>query len=248
MQFNVVASSSWAPGLPSGLDWLAWQQGRQLPEGSDPPDLSHIKPMQRRRLSLSARAAFAVGYECLQKATVASEVVCVFSNAYGPTPMTANMLENIARAEPISPTSFSISVHNAIAGQFSIAHGITAPSSTIAPGRDGVGGAFIEAMGWLNKNDATEVLLCFYEEPLDPRLKPFEEQLPTPMATGILIASEHSEAGHNVDLSREIDVCSTAQNIPHWRQILSLGAFLAGEDETLTLRSGGVSYRWQKQR
>jgi len=97
--------------------------------------------MQRRRLSLLARAAFRVAGQVLAHipATARADTVCLFANAYGQCGNTVKMLQTIAAQQATSPTAFSLSVHNAIAGQFSIAHQLTGPSSTLAPGRDGLG-------------------------------------------------------------------------------------------------------------
>ena len=56
------------------------------------------------------------------------------------------------KGEEVSPTAFSLSVHNAIAGLFSIAYGCHQEITVIAPGQDGIAPAFIEALGLLQEH------------------------------------------------------------------------------------------------
>lgn len=78
-------------------------------------DLSHIAPLKRRRLSKSARYVFS----CLKDFELRDTPV-VFSSKYGEVNRCYALLEELAKNEPISPTSFSLSVHNAISSQHSI--------------------------------------------------------------------------------------------------------------------------------
>ena len=57
------------------------------------------------------------------------------------------MMEMIEAGEEISPTAFSLSVHNAIAGLFSMARRNNTQSTVVAPGEEGMAPAFIEALG-----------------------------------------------------------------------------------------------------
>ena len=56
------------------------------------------------------------------------------------------MLQTIQSGEELSPTAFSLSVHSAIAGLFSIAYGNNQEISVIAPGLEGIAPAFVEAV------------------------------------------------------------------------------------------------------
>ncbi len=79
------------------------------------PDLSHVKPMQRRRLSKSARNVFSLLKEIDSKNTP-----IVFSSKYGELNRCYDLLKTLSFKEDISPTSFSLSVHNAISSQYGI--------------------------------------------------------------------------------------------------------------------------------
>jgi len=209
--------------------------------------------MQRRRLSLLARAAFRVAGQVLAHipATARADTVCLFANAYGQCGNTVKMLQTIAAQQATSPTAFSLSVHNAIAGQFSIAHQLTGPSSTLAPGRDGLGGVFLDAAGWLQSGQYNQVLLCCFEEPVPETLKPYQANPPTPLAAAFLLQAESSEQGHSLMLTRDTGVpANDLPAQPFWHQLLQFIVFLQQADNTrsLTLASNpGIAYRWSHQ-
>lgn len=79
------------------------------------PDLSHIKALQRRRLSTSARMVFSI----LKNFELGNTPI-IFSSKYGEIDRAYNLLNDLAKNEDISPTSFSLSVHNAISALHSI--------------------------------------------------------------------------------------------------------------------------------
>ena len=75
------------------------------------------------------------------------------------------MMKMIEQGEEISPTAFSLSVHNAIAGLFSMAFQNNNESTVIAPGEEGISTAFIEALGMIQEGK-DEILIVLYDEPL----------------------------------------------------------------------------------
>ena len=77
------------------------------------PDLSHIPPIERRRLGKAARF-------CLSLLKDFPNLPVVFSSKYGEINRCFALQEALARAEPLSPASFCVSVHNAIAAQNAI--------------------------------------------------------------------------------------------------------------------------------
>ena len=78
-------------------------------------DLSHIPPLERRRLSRAAKCAFDLikGFKKL-------EMPIVFSSYEGEMNRCFELQSTLAKNEPLSPTSFSLSVHNAISSLLSI--------------------------------------------------------------------------------------------------------------------------------
>jgi hypothetical protein len=72
---------------------------------------------------------------------------------------------DLAKDEPVSPTSFGLSVHNAISGLFSIARSDHASQVALAGGANTIETAVIEACGLLADGEPA-VLLVAYDCPL----------------------------------------------------------------------------------
>ncbi|MBQ9876233.1 MAG: beta-ketoacyl synthase chain length factor [Campylobacter sp.] len=77
------------------------------------PDLTHIAPIERRRLSKGARFCISLLKEC-------DEMPVIFSSKHGEINRCFSLQSSLAKLEPLSPASFCISVHNAIVAQNAI--------------------------------------------------------------------------------------------------------------------------------
>jgi hypothetical protein len=91
------------------------------------------------------------------------------------------LLGDLARGEPLSPTSFGLAVHNASAGLFSIARADRANHIALAAGPSTIEHAVIEACGLL-ADGAPMVLLVACDEPLPALLSAFEDCREQPYA------------------------------------------------------------------
>jgi len=124
------------------------------------PDVGFLPAMQRRRLSKLARMLFHVGWPLAEQDKT---IPLVFVSRHGETPRTLAILEDLARGEPLSPTAFSLSVHNAPAGLWSIARGDCSEISALAGEVDALEHGIMEACGLLDEG-APSVLLVVAEE------------------------------------------------------------------------------------
>ncbi|GAC1318870.1 MAG: hypothetical protein NVS3B11_00880 [Collimonas sp.] len=123
------------------------------------------------------KMALEAAYRCLNGK---ADVPTVFCSRHGECVRSVELLADLAQDQPLSPTSFSLSVHNAAAGLFSIARQDQASHAALAAGHSGVEHAVIEACGLL-ADGASEVLLVVYdgflpeifEEYRDCREQPF---------------------------------------------------------------------------
>jgi hypothetical protein len=85
-----------------------------------------------------------------------------------------DLLDDLARGEPLSPTGFGLAVHNASAGLFSIARADRANHVALAAGAATLEHAVIEACGLL-ADGADMVLLVACDAPLPDVLAGFED-------------------------------------------------------------------------
>lgn len=133
---------------------------RPGPNCAEIPDF--IPKLQQRRLSPLARAVFNAIDRCIEPG---ENLPTVFSSAHGEVGKALEMLKTIQAGEELSPTAFSLSVHNAIAGLYSIAYRNQQEITVMAPGREGLAPAFLEALGMLREG-AAEALVVLYDEPI----------------------------------------------------------------------------------
>ena len=112
---SIIAWGAWAPGLSSREDWRQWRQGNRTIGIENPPMPKAVPKLLQRRLSPLAKAVFNVIEQCVQQGEAPP---AVFSSAHGEIAKSLQMLENLQSGEELSPTAFSLSVHNAIAGLY----------------------------------------------------------------------------------------------------------------------------------
>lgn len=125
------------------------------------PALEHIPAMQRRRLSSIAKLALNSAIECLNQ----NSVDCiVWVSQYGDEHKTYKILEDVLQDLTPSPTQFSTSVHNAIAGLYSILCQDATPSTSLCASWSE---AVVEAYAYLKiKCPHGRAMVVYYDEAL----------------------------------------------------------------------------------
>lgn len=145
--------------------WAVWpplQPNAKLDSARQIELLASVPKMLKRRLSPLAKFVLCAANQCIDEHIL---MPTVFSSTHGELAKTFSMMEMLEAGEEISPTAFSLSVHNAIAGLFTIAWQNKLQCTVVAPGEEGLAAAFIESLGLLQEG-AEQVLLVFYDEPL----------------------------------------------------------------------------------
>lgn len=226
IQFDIDQWRAWAPGLESPNDWSAWAAAPGPLTSDAEPDVSFLPAMQRRRLSRLARMVFAV-------ATPLAEgqppMPLVYASRHGETPRNYAILSDLAHQEPLSPTQFSLSVHNAIVGLWSIQQRDRSEMTALAAEGDGLEHAVLEA-ALLLAEGAPAVLLVISEDQPPVTYQPWISDVSFPYAVALLL-----KPGHRWRLS--LEAATGNGTIPtEWAHALELIRAL------LTGRS-----RWQHQ-
>lgn len=219
LDFIVFNWSAWCPDLDVSDNRLITADNITVP--------ACVPKMLQRRLSPLARAVFAVADRCI---TAGEALPVVFSSAHGELSKSLAMLQAIEAGEELSPTAFSLSVHNAIAGLFSIAYHNHQEITVIASGQEGIAPAFIDALGILHEG-AAAVLMVFYDEPVADfyPIAPFNLSA-TPCVLALRIAL--SGAGLPLSLKRATDSRDTGEHSVQLRMFLK---FLLAEEQAVQL-------------
>jgi hypothetical protein len=150
---------------------------------------------------------------------IGEQIPTVFSSANGEICRSLEMLMALEADGEVSPAGFSLSVHNAIAGLFSIVYANQQEITVVAPGKDGIAPAFIEGLGILQEG-AEAVLLVT-----------------------LTLRIALTGAGLQLQLSRSSMARDDGE---HPIQLLAFIKFLLAEDSVLSLGNRGHSWRWQK--
>lgn len=110
----------------------------------------------------------------------------VFVSRHGETPRTFSILSDLAAGQPLSPTQFSLSVHNAVIGLWSILKGSTSEMTALAAAGDGFENGMMEAATLLAEG-VPAVLLVVTEEQPPTAYSPWVEDVPFSYAMALLI-------------------------------------------------------------
>lgn len=211
--FSILNWAAWAPGLADQAAWQRWLAQPQALVGEEKPALPEMPPMARRRIDRLGRMALQVAYWC--QTETGSPII--FASQHGDTIRSAELLQALARGEPISPAGFSVSVHNAIGAQYSIARRDASNYLAVAAGPATVEAAFCEAAGLLADGHQT-VLVVVYDEPLPEVYHNYADPQALPFAWACQLA-----AGHTIELDNNPARQTTTESaLPHPLAILRL--------------------------
>lgn len=225
--------------------WRAWSpelniEGCSLLETASISELPAVPKLMQRRLSPLAKAVLKVAEACQAQG---SQIPIVFSSAHGEICKSLEMLKVLQSGQELSPTGFSLSVHNAIAGLFSIAFHNFEEITVIAPCREGIAAAFVEGLGMLREG-AQEVLLILYDEPIADfyPVAPYKLNSTYPCVLGLRIGL--NVQGLPLTLSRSIQKREDGEQPV---QLLAFIRFLLTGQAELKLGNEGHCWTWRKQ-
>jgi hypothetical protein len=166
MNFIIDKWHAWAPGLESDEAWQAWAREPVIvADNHAQPSCDFLPAMQRRRLSRLARMTLHVAWPLCGEH---EQLPFVFASRHGETPRTYALLSEVADQQPLSPTQFGLSVHNAIAGQWSILRGQHGESVAIAGEADTFEHAMVEAAALLGEGAPAVLVVLAEEYPPEP--------------------------------------------------------------------------------
>ncbi|MDX9873862.1 MAG: beta-ketoacyl synthase chain length factor [Spongiibacteraceae bacterium] len=166
-------------------DWRVWPSPPAAPSAQaasdEPPDVSFLPPMQRRRLSRFARIALGTAWPL-----AITDMPLVFASRHGETSRAQALLSDIARGEPVSPAQFSLSVHNALIGLWSILRRDRSEMTALAAEADGLEHAVLEAVTLLQAG-APAVLIVVAEDQPAELFARWMDDVPHPYALALRV-------------------------------------------------------------
>lgn len=207
----------------------------------EPPKVTSVKPMLRRRLSRLGKFALSA----VEPLAADSNVPCVFSTRHGDIVRTMGLLRDMGRGEAVSPMHFSLSVHNAIGGIYSIATGNQNNITALATGPNNFSVALLEAQAILESSLEDQVLCIVYDEPLPEPVESFRCEPEFAYGAAFLLSSKPVEGGCSLRLDLEVNPDS--RFCPPSTQALTFVNFLNNSSvQSLTLSNERSLYRWKR--
>lgn len=240
--FQLESWSAMVPGLESREDWLQWlQHPEAIDESRGKISLKSIPAMLRRRFNTLGKYAMAAAMPVVEGIEA---IPSIFASRHGDTELSLSLLEGIGRDEPMSPTNFSLAVHNAVSGLFSIARNDTSEVTAIAATEGLVLQIFFEAVGQLQYSD--RVLCVIYDVPLpDFYLRHCADaDDPFPYAIAMILSRVGGEA-YSLEQNEQInsDLAPTGSFDIEPLRLLGL---LTGRSTELELQQNGSIWRIAK--
>jgi len=229
-----------ASGLNSREQWRAWAAQPTLPVGEASPAVAEMPAMQRRRLGPLGRLAVQAAWWCQGDAV---GMPLVFASRYGDAARSLELFAELARGEPVSPATFSLSVHNAISGMYSIARGDRAAHQAVAAGAGSAAAALIEALALL-ADGAPEVMVVCYDAPLPGAYAQFHDEPAAAYAWAWRVARPAANAPY-IELRAGAAAASEAPTaaLPFGLDVLRFGL---SDDAALTRQADGTRWTWRR--
>ncbi len=241
IQFRITDWAAWAPGLESPEDWAIWARDVFVPGGDAMPALTQIPPLQRRRIDRLGRAAIQAADGC--RRTEDADAPLIFASRHGDVVRSFALLQDLCAQQPMSPTQFGLSVHNAIAALYSIVHGVRGNYTALAGGKASIETALVEAAGLL-ADGALAVSVVYCDAHAPPAYDPFLDEPDAFYAFAWRVTADHAE-GHRMSLSWEAATPPVPEpaDLP---KALAAHHFLLSGMSAYRSHAEGLHWRWQQ--
>jgi hypothetical protein len=233
--------SAWSPGREDAAAWHAWARTPGPLEREGCPDVGFLPAMLRRRCSPLARIMLATAYASCPPERRA-QVRTVFASRHGNINESIPMLDRLAERQPISPTKFSHTVHNAQAGLFSIAADNRQASSSVAAQQDTFACGYLEALTHLQRDPRSEVLLVMADIPLAPTFAKLVEEPVAAYGLAVLLAA----GGAGQTLAFGTATSGAVASKRAWPDAMEFLRWFLTDDPSLSLGSGACRWIWER--
>ena len=238
--FSIARQAAWSPGVTTHEGWVAWSRApRRLTPGEE-PKVAAMPPMLRRRAGLLGRMALEVAYGCIGQDR---NVPTVFCSRHGEVVRSVELLRDLARGEPLSPTAFGLAVHNASAGLFSIARTDCANHVALAAGAATFEHAVIEACSQL-ADGAPMVLIVACDMALPEPFAGFQDCDEQPFAFAWAIVP--AQAGVPALRLTWHETDSADASVPRMPGGLDVLRFQLSDDRLLVREAAGKRWSWRR--
>lgn len=230
--------SAWTPNIKLKENWQQWSEGLSAESFSDELNISDVPAMLRRRLSHLGKMSIACANDTEQNSSHRPSVFC---SRHGELARSVDLLSSLAQGEMLSPTHFSLSVHNAIGGMLSINKKDPSNISAIAAAENMVPTALLESSLIMQEQGCEEILCIIYDD-LMPEPYSSHSNIPDQSyALALVLTNKPSDI--SLDLSINLSAELKEETEP---QALTFLRFLLTSDKSLQLMNAQTAYQLDK--
>ena len=233
--------AAWAPGIETEGDWQGWVRAPTQLGAEGIPNVGFLPAMLRRRCDGLSRLMLFTAQHCCEESE-RDQVTSVFASRYGPVNTTLSMLADLAQDEPVSPTRFSHSVHNAQAGLFAIWTGNQQASASVSARGDTFALGFLEALCILHRYPDRSVLFVCGDEALGAPLAELANPKFGPHSLALLL----SRTGPGQPLSFRPGAPAPADAARGWPDGVEFLRWMLSADPSLHLAGHRNSWVWTR--
>ncbi|WP_274585186.1 beta-ketoacyl synthase chain length factor [Neisseria leonii] len=234
--FNIAAWRAVSGRMAGEDQWARWAAGVLAASDVPPyrPAAEFLPPLKRRRLNFLAKL---MGEAVWPLHGQFGGLPMVYASHDGEINRSFELWLSLWREQAVSPTSFGLSVHNALPGQWSMLVGDKGEHTALAVGSDGLETALAECCALLNEGKS-RVLLVLADEPLDGAYAVAAERAPFPYVLAMVL-----ERGCAYELACLPD--SDGIDAPYWGA-LDWIRFMLTDEPQYERRYRGRVWRWCK--
>ena len=238
---GILRWSAWSPGREGPAEWRRWCADPAALEAGGCPDARFLPPLLRRRCSPLARIALTAAHACCGEEDLARSTT-VFASRHGNINESIDLLDRLAQRQPLSPTVFSHTVHNAQAALFSLSAHNAQSSSSIAAQADTFGCGWLEALALLEREPERPVLLVTADVPLDPAFAGMVDEPEASYGLAVLLAPSRDGDG----LGFAIEPAARPGERLRWPDALEFLRWWLSDEPRLSLGQGPRRFVWSK--
>ena len=167
----------------------------------------------------------------------------VFVSRFGDLVKTDELIEDVVDNQTLSPTKFALSVHNAVAGQYSILTDNKQPSTTIAAGIDSFHMGLCDAVARLKQSDNDELIMVCTETIAPEKYVPYITEQQIDHSVAILLSKTE---GREVSLTPKTSnqAADKEQHNNTLPQALAFLAWYHSDQTTSTIVSAQKQWQW----
>ncbi|MBQ0744217.1 MAG: beta-ketoacyl synthase chain length factor [Pseudomonas sp.] len=175
-------------------DWVGWSASKRYLPAESAHNLDArigtplLPAMLRRRLDKAGRAVC----EVLALLDDAGDCPIIYASRHGDVTGSLEMLTSLAEGEALSPARFSMSVHNAVMGVYSIARKHHSPIQALGATGDEFEALMCEALGYLATGH-TRVIVVFSEGEMPSEYADFAESGECPGVVGLRLTASRGQ-------------------------------------------------------